>query len=157
MHADPASTVTSATVRFVSGEACKRFYDATANGLPFKHGSSPHEMIAWATLGKEVDVIGGLLAQQIAQGATRCVRAVPVNADLEAADLKQLALEKGRQLEGLEDSITKNGSRYVVWRFCDIAHAVAFRGGVARNPDFESCNVSFSDDPCALRQPIEDV
>ena len=155
LHHDPDTAFITATVRFLSGDACKNFYDATANGLPFKFGPVSREMVAWVTLGKEVDVIGGLLAQQIEQGATRCVRAVPVDADLEAIDLKKLAVEKGRQFEGFEDGLTQEDSRFVIWRFCDIADAVAFRGVLARKEEFESCNVSFSEDPCALREAPE--
>lgn len=143
---------TTATVRFLSGNACKDFYDATANGIPHKHGSGSREMYAWVTLGKDVDVIGGQLAEQIEKGVTRCVRAVPVDPWLEAIDLKKLAVERGRQLEGFEDGVTPNGSRFVVWRFCDINDAVAFRGVLARDEDFESCNVSFPEDPCAPRE-----
>lgn len=151
MHYVPDTGVTTATVRFLSGDGCKRFYDGTANGLPFKSRPGSREVVAWVTLGKEVDVIGGLLAQQIEQGVTRCVRAVPVDAELEANDLTRLAVEKGRQLEGSEDGVTPNGSRFVVWRFCDVTDAVAFRGILARKEEFESCNVHFSEDPCALR------
>lgn len=109
-------------------------------------------------MGKEVDVIGGLLTQQLEQGATRCVRAVPVDASLTGLELTKMAVEKAgggggrRQLEGFEEGVTLSGrSRFVVWRFCDIADAISFRGVLARMEEFESCNVQFSDDPCALR------
>ena len=84
------------------------------------------------------------------------MRAVPVDANLKKRDLVELAVDKGRQLEGFTDGESRSGSRSVTWRFTDIAHAVAFRGVLARNADFESCNVSYSEDPCALRDGVED-
>ena len=157
VHTDPETSAVTATVRFLASEDCKRFYDATANGIDFHHGPQSLKGIAWVTLGKDVDVVGGLLAQQIDQRVTRCVRVVPVDGGLEKKDLVKLGEEKGRLLEGIDDGKTKTGSRLVTWRFCEIAHAVAFRGVLARNQHFESCNITFGDDPCALRDGVEEL
>lgn len=95
-----------------------------------------------------MDVIGGLLGQWIQAGVTRCVRAVPVEAEYGREYLWEMAEQKTRKLEGIDDSRNeKTGARYVIWRFCDIKYAVEFKAALARDEEWEVCNVSYADDP----------
>ena len=137
-----------ASVRFLDPAACAAFFEATSNGLVYGRDAQGRELVAWVEQIKDVDVIGGLLTNWILAGTTRCVRAVPVEKEMSKEYLWKMAERKGRVLEGMKDDVTKSGlSRYVIWRFCDIAHAVQFKAALARDEEWEAINVTFASDP----------
>ena len=150
---------TSAMVRFLSGADCQAFYDAvttTKTGGPgrlvYKDQASMQGFVKNVVVEKAtmVDVVGGLLQSWIDGGATRCVRAAPVDKKHTRAYLWSVGEGKGRKLEGADDGKHERdpGVRVVVWRFCEIKDAVAFRGELGKNEDFEACNLGFEEDPC---------
>lgn len=99
--------------------------------------------------GKDVDVIGGLLNRWIETGATRCVRAAAVDRSHAREHLRKIAQGKMmRKLEALDD-VDNPRARVVVWRFCNIADAVTFKGELNRDEDWEACNIGFTEDPCS--------
>ena len=71
--------------------------------------ANKRDMVAFVDMGKDVDVVGGLLHAWIGQGATRCVRAVSVDKDLPIDRLKQMAEDKGRKLEAVKDAVNARG------------------------------------------------
>ena len=77
----------AAVVTFLDADDCKRFYDATPNGIDFVQGGK--KRTAFVELGKDVDVVGGQLKELIDQGARRCVRAIGNDFDIKVADLKK--------------------------------------------------------------------
>lgn len=46
--------------------------------------------------------------------------------------------------------LTSQG-RTIEFRFTNIADAVAFRGSLIRDADWEDCNIQFGEDPCARK------
>ena len=100
---------TSATVRFISAIDCQKYYDDTSNGVVYGTDDRGRELVAFVELGKDVDVIGGLLRGWIDTGVTRCVKAVGVDGDIGVEALRGLGDGKGRKLEGLEDGKTIGG------------------------------------------------
>lgn len=155
----------SASVRFLHAADCQRFYDDTSNGLVYGKDLQNREKVVYVELAQDVDVVGGMLSQWIDTGASRCVRAAPVEEEAAAGafgrrSLWELAGRQGRKVEGMEEGRTpmraggQGNRRYVVWRFCEIKDAVAFRGALVRDEEWETCNVTFADDPCALAQGV---
>ena len=143
-----ASESSTAYIRFLDLSHCQKFYDATSNGLVYGHDSAGEERIAWVTLSSDVDVVGGLLSQWIIAGFTRCVRAVPVDDSITTDQLRKIAERKARKVEAVEDGQTITGmSRFVIWRFCNISHAVEFKAALSRDEEWEACNITFADDP----------
>lgn len=161
-----ASTLakSSASVKFLHAADCERFYEATSNGLVYGKDQQNREKVVFVELAQDVDVVGGLLSQWIDIGASRCVRAAPVKEEagrvFNRQYLWQLAGRQGRKLEGIEEGRTatragcQGNRRYVVWQFCEIKDAVAFRAALLRDEEWEMCNVNFADDPCALAQGV---
>ncbi|KAL9129023.1 MAG: hypothetical protein Q9217_002425 [Psora testacea] len=139
----------TASVKFLHAEDCTSFYEKTSNGLVYGKDANGREKIVWVSLGKDVDVVGGLLDQWITSDFTRCVRAVPVDEDYGKEALWKIASRKNRSIEGIEDGKTPGGSRYIIFRFTDIAHAVQFRGALARDEEWEHCNITYTEDPCS--------
>ena len=99
----------SASVRFVSADDCMDFYDKTANGIVYKKDAQDRDLVLFVELGKDVDVVGGLLQGWIDTGVTRVVRAVGVDEGFSQDDLRILAEGKGRKLEALQDYINPGG------------------------------------------------
>ena len=145
---------TMASVKFLHAADCQAYHDATSNGVVYGKDLQQNEKVCWVERSRDVDVIGGLLSEWIEKGVTRCVRAVPVDERIGMDALKSLALQKGRSLEGMELGKTPGGVRFVVWRFAEIADSVAFRGALLRHEDWESCNIMYVSDPCALASGV---
>ena len=145
---------TMASVKFLHAADCQAYHDATSNGVVYGKDLQQNEKVCWVKRSKDVDVVGGLLSQWIEKGVTRCVRAVPVDESIGMDTLKSLALQKGRSLEGMEVGKTPGGGRFVVWRFAEMADSVAFRGALLRHEDWESCNITYVSDPCALASGV---
>lgn len=133
----------------MDADACKKYFDDTENGIDYKQRPQDRLQVAFVGLGKDVDVVGGMLQQWIDNGVTRCVRAVGVDEEWTPLALKRLAEEKGRKLEGISSTINPAGARSVVFRFCRVEDAVHFKSALVRNEDWEQCNVHFAVDPCA--------
>lgn len=97
----------SAVVMFLRGEDCKKYYEATPNGVHYKKNGKEGD--AFVEIGDQVDVIGGRLLSWIGKGFTRCVRAVGVKSDITPAQLEILAQDQKRRVEGIEDGKTATG------------------------------------------------
>ncbi|KAL9104988.1 MAG: hypothetical protein Q9163_000160 [Psora crenata] len=139
----------TATVKFLHAADCQTFYDDTSNGLVYGREGNGREQVVWVSLAKDVDVVGGLLNQWISSNCTRCVRAVPVEEGLGKEYLWRMASRNNRSVEGIEDGRSPGGvsSRYIIFRFTEIAHAVQFRSTLSRDDEWEHCNVTYAKDP----------
>ena len=93
----------SACVRFLHGADCQTFYKATAKGIVYGKDKQGRDQCLKVTLGRDVDVVGGKLAEWIARGNTRCVKATYVDKDLQLARLRDFAAERKRVLDDVED------------------------------------------------------
>ncbi|KAK4693433.1 hypothetical protein P7C71_g3963, partial [Lecanoromycetidae sp. Uapishka_2] len=128
----------TATVKFLNAADCQKYYDDTSNGIVYGKDVSGREKVVFVELAKDVDVIGGLLQGWIDVGASRCVRLVSVEEEWGMVAMKEFAEKKGRVLEKMSDGKTPGG----------IDHAVVFKAWLARDEEFDHCNINFAADPC---------
>jgi hypothetical protein len=97
-------------------------------------------------------------------GATRVVRATGADEDWTPRALRKMAEGRGRKLEAIADLYQNDVSRPIFFhfpkadrwqartidfRFTNIADAVAFRGLLTRDHEWEDCTITFAEDPCA--------
>ncbi|KAG8531569.1 uncharacterized protein KY384_003199 [Bacidia gigantensis] len=137
-----------AWIRFLDPAACQKFYENSDNGLVYGKENNGKEKIVWVDLGKDVNVIGGNLREQIARGCTRSVKVVPVEEDFTKMALETFAARGRRSVEGLEEGRSSpNNKRTVIFRFTEIEHAVQFHGTLKSDADWEQCNINYVDDP----------
>ena len=107
----------SASVLFLHAQDCLKYYNATKNGVVYgKDGE--RELFAIVDLGKDVDVIGGMLQSLIELKATRCVKVNGADEKFTKAELVELANSKHRRLEGIEDGkgVGPNGKEVCILR-----------------------------------------
>lgn len=154
----------SADVLFAYADDCQRYCDASANGIKYKKDG--RDLVAFVDKGKDVDIVSGQLSSYLEQGFTRCVRAVDVLDKFAPGDLRMKAEFKNRKVEGIDIGKTEAGVsltalavivwkyllhdtqlRYVVFRFCSIAHAVGFKLALARDEEWDHCNIHHIADP----------
>lgn len=159
---------TSASVVFLQAEDCIKYYDATSNGLVYKEEDGK-EGVCFVELAKDVDVVGGLLRSSIELGVTRCVRATGAEEEWGLPALWKMAGRKNRKVEHVTDRVLASGvgcsslqvpiitsptwltscskARVVNFRFTNIQDAVRFKGVLARDEEWEYCNITYADDP----------
>ncbi|KAL9614629.1 MAG: hypothetical protein Q9167_000917 [Letrouitia subvulpina] len=141
-----------AEVVFLHAEDCMKYYDSTANGFlykPSKGANKDNEYEIMTELGKDVDVVSGVLREWIKKEVTRCVRAVGVDKEWSMAWIQETAARKGRKVEKIIDGENVNKMRSVIFRFCEIGDAVKFKQWLNRSEDWEECNIHYYPDPCA--------
>ena len=100
---------TAATVRFMDAKDCQNYYDDTSNGVVYGKDAQGRELVCFVELGKDVDVIGGLLRGWIDTGVTRCVKAVGVYEEFGIGALRKMGERKDRRVESMEDGRTPGG------------------------------------------------
>ena len=100
---------TAATVRFMDAKDCQTYYDDTSNGVVYGKDAQGRELVCFVELGKDVDVIGGLLRGWIDTGVTRCVKAVGVDEEFGVEALRKMGERKDRKVESMEDGETPSG------------------------------------------------
>ncbi len=99
----------SARVRFIYADDCENYYDETSNGLVYGKNKQNQDLVVFVQLGKDVDVVGGLLRSWIEQDITRCVRAVGIGKEWPIDSLKKDAETKNKKLEGITDTVNPIG------------------------------------------------
>ncbi|KAH8434803.1 uncharacterized protein LDX57_012436 [Aspergillus melleus] len=137
----------TAQVRFCDADACQAFYDKYPNGIDL---DKSRKVTAFVELGKEVDVVSSQLSFNLSVGATRVVRAVGVDADVNMNQMIRLSTSQNRKIEKIVDSWVPGEARSASFRFCTIEDAVRFRAAIIRDADWEQCNVQYGSDPCDL-------
>lgn len=157
---NPTSVVVDAVVLFATSAAAKSFYDKYPNGLEIKMGGK--KIVAMVEMGDKVDIISGVMRGYLESGATRVVRAEGADEDWAMRALRKIAETKGRKVEAIIDTVKEAVSvpdpeeltkltsqgRTIEFRFTNIADAVAFRGSLIRDAEWEDCNIQFGVDPC---------
>lgn len=100
-----------AEVVFLHAEDCMKYYDSTANGLLYKPptgANKDHYYPIMTELGKDVNVVSGVLREWIEKEVTRCVRAVGVDKEWSMAWIQEAAARKGRKVEKIIDGENAN-------------------------------------------------
>ncbi|KPI34949.1 uncharacterized protein AB675_3855 [Cyphellophora attinorum] len=147
-----SAALVSAIVTFTTGDSAQAFYNKYPNGLIVR--MSGKKYVATVQMGENVDVISdkfpqpGVMKRYLEVGATRVVRATGADEDWTPRALRKMAEGRGRKLEAIAD-LYQNDARTIDFRFTNIADAVAFRGLLTRDHEWEDCTITFAEDPCA--------
>ncbi|PYH84885.1 hypothetical protein BO82DRAFT_351683 [Aspergillus uvarum CBS 121591] len=144
---DSINVTSSGTARilFCEADACKAFYDKYPNGINLDREK---KLGVFVEMGQEVDVVSSSLSFNLSVGATRVVRAVGAQMDVNMEQLINLASSKNGKLEKIIDTYIPGEARSIVFRFCSVDDAVRFRAAFVREIEFEQCNVQYAADPC---------
>ncbi|RAK73970.1 uncharacterized protein BO72DRAFT_451076 [Aspergillus fijiensis CBS 313.89] len=135
----------TAHILFCEADACKAFYDKYPNGIDLDREK---KLTVFVEMGQEVDVVSSSLSFSLSVGATRVVRAVGAQMDVNMEKLVKLATSKNGKLEKMIDTYVPGEARSIVFRFCSVDDAVRFRAAFVREIEFEQCNVQYAADPC---------
>ncbi|RAH65806.1 uncharacterized protein BO66DRAFT_423206 [Aspergillus aculeatinus CBS 121060] len=135
----------TAHILFCEADACKAFYDKYPNGIDLDREK---KLTVFVEMGQEVDVVSSSLSFSLSVGATRVVRAVGAQMDVNMEQLVKLATSKNGKLEKMIDTYVPGEARSIVFRFCSVDDAVRFRAAFVREIEFEQCNVQYAADPC---------
>lgn len=159
----------SAYVRFMRGEDCKKYIDATGNGIDLPNDKG---RIIWVEVMEDAEPVGELLKGYYDAGVTRCVRAIGIDDDWGEGGLTRLGASKKRKLERITNGKSQSGvsthyinlhiwtwltmskARTVEWRFANIRDALQFKGELVRDIDFEHCNILYAKDPCEKYEKV---
>ena len=95
-----------AEVLFVDADECLKFCNECNNGLVYGKGPNDYVLVDPHT---EVDVVGGKLSQMVDLGVTRCVLVIGESSKYALEDLWELAQEKNRKVESIDESVTPIG------------------------------------------------
>lgn len=144
----------TAEVTFLKGTDCKKYLDATANGIPW-----PEEQDR-VIVTEPCDAENGSMehfALVIQNNFTRCIRVIGLESDWKTMALKRLADGKkkddgkyDRTVERMINGHDSSKRRIVDFRFCKIADAITFKAEMERDKVFEDgVTVTYTTDPCA--------
>jgi len=113
-HIEYVDGNSSAKVRFVDAEACQNYFDKTANGISYPPRAATGKAV-WVELATEVEPLSGNLLDAIERReATRCVRAIGVDAEWSIDALTRLAEGAKRDVKVLRvQDEPPNGPRKV--------------------------------------------
>lgn len=142
-----ATSGKTAFVTFTSATACGAYYDSYPNGLDFRYRDKKY--VVMVEKSDKVDVVSGVLENYLACGATRVVRATGADGEWTMRALYRLAAgdKAQRYVEKVMDTY-HDEVRTVIFRFGNIADAVAFRGVLLRDEEWVEASVDFTKDPC---------
>ncbi|KAI9737052.1 MAG: hypothetical protein M1834_000642 [Cirrosporium novae-zelandiae] len=144
---NPDSPSTLAEVIFVSPEACKKYSDATANGVKVK------DHVIYVQSQTDVTPISGQLQEMLQKGATRCLRIIGVDSSYSVPVIYKL-VEKWNVEKMMDMIIGGLGRRVLTIRFTTIQNAYLAKSTLATHDDFESCNIQFAMDPCEFHTGV---
>ncbi|KAK8214537.1 hypothetical protein IWZ01DRAFT_481447 [Phyllosticta capitalensis] len=140
---------TEAKVYFLDGKHANRYYDATANHIPYpgdedrlievhKCDPSPrHPFLRWA----------------LETGVTRNILCTGMP-EWTKADCKSFASKHGREVEQVLYGKTKSGLRIVEFRFLNIHHANAFKHLLKTDIELYTVKTEYAKDQCAVHRNV---
>jgi hypothetical protein len=137
-----------AVVRFLTPEACDKYFKATENGIEV-HGEK--NTIVFVEKQPGPTSINDVIRNCIERDASRCVRAVDAEEDWSEHMLLKLARGKGvpkREVDCIKTGKNARGRYFIEFRFANIYHALNFKRQLMEDPDWEHCTISYATDPC---------
>lgn len=96
------TTPVTARVTFATGDSAEAYYAKYPNGIAFKFRGKKYTV--FVDLGKEVDVISGLMRGYLESGASRVIRVMGAEEDWGIMALEKIASGKGRKVEAVMDT-----------------------------------------------------
>ncbi|KAF1917353.1 hypothetical protein BDU57DRAFT_447076 [Ampelomyces quisqualis] len=150
----PAPGSDFAVVRFLTPEACDKYFKATENGIEIQ-GDKKSFVFVEKLPGPTS--INDVMRNCIEGDASRCVRALDAEEDWSDMLLMKLARGKGaakRDVDRIKQGKTARGRYYIEFRFGTIYHALNFKRELHEDPDWEPCTISYATDPCETAQSV---
>ncbi|KAF2821307.1 hypothetical protein CC86DRAFT_373672 [Ophiobolus disseminans] len=138
-----------AVVRFLTPEACEKFFKATENGIEVQ--GDLKKAVVFVEKQPGPSSINDVMRNCIEGDASRCVRALDAEEDWSDILLMKLARGKGvgkREVDRIKRGKTARGRYYIEFRFANIYHALNFKKMLMDDPDWETCTISYAADPC---------
>ncbi|KAH7065949.1 hypothetical protein BKA63DRAFT_167973 [Paraphoma chrysanthemicola] len=143
-----------AVVRFLTPEACKKYFQATENGIEVQ---GDKKTIIFVEKQPTPTSINDVMRNCIEGDASRCVRAL--DADDDWSDMLLMKLAKGkstakREVDRIKRGKTARGRYYIEFRFANIYHALDFHRQLKDDHDWEDCTISYAADPCETARGV---
>ena len=139
-----------ARVTFVNPAAARQLVTSNLDGIKFTFHGTPY--IVTFSLDSASEPIGIVLQAQLDCGATRCVRAIRVNSEMDVRVITRAAEHHGGgDAEYISYEAMGKGGCVVIWRWGSIDQAVKFKKGLEMDGKFGRSTVFFSPDPCEGR------
>ncbi|KAF2270322.1 hypothetical protein CC78DRAFT_539549 [Lojkania enalia] len=139
----------SATVKFLTAEACQKYYDATGSGV--KVPVDGKKFVVLVERQPAPNSTTEVIRNCIEGDASRCVRVLDADEDWADAALKKLAEGTGkvkRELDCIKRGRTARERYYIEFRFSNIRHALNFKQAIMDDVDWESSTITYGQDPC---------
>ncbi|KAH7408639.1 hypothetical protein DE146DRAFT_752764 [Phaeosphaeria sp. MPI-PUGE-AT-0046c] len=150
----PAAGSDFAVVRFLTPEACDKYFNATENGIEI---AGDKKAVIFVEKQAGPSSINDVMRNCTEGDASRCVRALDAEEDWSDHLLMKLARGKGqtkREVDCIKQGKTARGRHYVDFRFANIYHALHFKRQLAQDSDWEPCTISYATDPCETAQGV---
>ncbi|KAH7067795.1 hypothetical protein FB567DRAFT_457859 [Paraphoma chrysanthemicola] len=144
----PSSGSDFAVVRFLTPEACEKYFQATENGIEIQ---GDKKTIVFVEKQPSPTSINDVMRNCIESDASRCVLAL--DADEDWSDMLLMKLAKGkstakREVDRIKRGKTARGRYYIEFRFANIYNALEFHRQLKGDHDWEDCTISYAADPC---------
>jgi protein-S-isoprenylcysteine O-methyltransferase len=150
----PTSGADWAVVRFLTPEACEKYFKATENGIEVQ---GDKKTVVFVEKQAAPSSINDVMRNCTEGDASRCVRATDAEDDWSDMLLMKLAKGKGtskREVDRIKRGKTARGRYYIEFRFANIYHALQFKRQLMDDPEWEHCTIAYATDPCETARGI---
>ncbi|KAF2742861.1 hypothetical protein M011DRAFT_471895 [Sporormia fimetaria CBS 119925] len=138
-----------AMVKFVTAEGCRKYFDATENGIEVPTEKGKLVILVEQSAGP--NSVSDVLQHCIEGDVSRCVRAIGADEDWSDVALRRLAMETSKakgDIDIIARGKTAKGLHFIEFRFATIYHALNFKRELHNDEEWEACNIVYSTDPC---------
>ncbi|USP77602.1 hypothetical protein yc1106_04876 [Curvularia clavata] len=146
---EPGSS--TAIVKFLTADGCKKYYEETMNGI--EAVGDYQKFVVFVELAEGPNSTNDVIQSCIDRDITRCVRATG-DVQFTGAQLMDIARGRGqsnkREVDCIKQAKNSRGYNYVEFRFASIYHALNFKRELLDDEDWEHCNIVSAPDPCEL-------
>ncbi|KAH4893303.1 hypothetical protein HBI49_127190 [Parastagonospora nodorum] len=143
-----------AVVRFLTPEACDKYFKATENGIEVQ---GDKKTLIFVEKQAGPTSINDTIRNCTEGDASRCIRALDADEDWSDMQLMKLARGKSsikREVDRIKQGITARGRHYIDFRFASIYHALNFKQQLHQEEDWESCTIVYAPDPCEIAHSV---
>lgn len=169
----PAPGSDFAVVRFLTPEACDKYFNATENGIELE---GMNKTVIFVEKQPGPTSINDVVRNCTEGDASRCVRALDAEEDWSDMMLMKLArgtgqikreidtIKQGKTARGVSFTVIHRGiattadtylqRHYIDFRFATIYHALNFKRQLMGDTEWEPCTISFATDPCETAQGV---
>ncbi|KAJ4298156.1 hypothetical protein N0V90_006055 [Kalmusia sp. IMI 367209] len=142
-----------AIVRFLTPEACSKYFEATENGITVPGQKD----IIFVEKAPGPNSTNDVVRSCTEGDASRCIRAYDADEDWSDVMLLRLARGKGqskREVDRIKRGKTAKGRSFVEFRFANIYNALQFKRQLMDDEEWEHCMIAYAPDPCEIAQGV---